>query len=287
MRKGCHVKGFRVLGSPWPSRTSASSPRCWSAVVAMALMAGACSGERLESAPIVIEPAASVTASDLDAAVRVASAALLDVAGIEVVQVEEVDGVVASRLWMDYRPEFGEFVAIESVDTLIRSRGRDEDGGVLTTTSIFVGNSLFQAVAGSADMPQAASTPWQAKDRVDPEEAHDFLCPFIDLTGMAAGEYTSDRTALDTYRRETASGGTEWILVSPFGEGTTTQRWLIDEKGNLETYSVAFEGDRTALDGPEGVPSTVQVTFTPIGGADPIAEPTVGEPLELDDGTVP
>lgn len=256
------------------------------AVIAMVVLVGACSGEASEPSSIVLEPAARVTVSDLDTTVRVASAGLLDLAGIEIVQVEEVDGVVASRLWMDFRPRSGEFVRIESVDNLVRSRGRDEDGGVLTSAAVLVGDSLFQAATGSAEMPQVASTPWQAK-RADPERPDDAVPMFIDLRGMAAGEYTSDQTALDSYRRDTSSGGTEWILVSSFREGTMAQRWLVDAAGNLDTYSVVFEGVGPALDEPRGLPSKVRVMFTPVAEPEPIAEPTVGEPLELDNGSIP
>jgi hypothetical protein len=98
--------------------------------------------------------------SDLDASVRGATRALLDSSGINIEQTEEVGGVVASQLWMDYRPKSGDFMSVESVDTLVRSRALDEDGGVLTTATILVDHSRFEAVAASPDMPLSASTPW-------------------------------------------------------------------------------------------------------------------------------
>ncbi len=110
---------------------------------------------------------------------------------------------------------------------------------------------------------------------------------FVDVRDMAEGEYNSDLSVSDAYRRDLTSGAAQWILVSPFGEGTSTQRWLIGTDGILETYTVAFEGHATALDGPKGLPSKVHMEFTPVDPSDRISQPTVGDPLDLDDDTLP
>lgn len=220
--------------------------------------------------------------SDLDASVRGATRALLDSSGINIEQTEEVGGVVASQLWMDYRPKSGDFMSVESVDTLVRSRALDEDGGVLTTATILVDHSRFEAVAASPDMPLSASTPWHVVYEDLPEGDSRPILTFIDLTDMADGEYTSNSTANDAYRRDSTSGATEWMLISPLGEGTSTQLWLIGADGILEAYTVAFEGHTRALDGPKGLPSKVHLAFTPVDASDPIAQPTVGNPLDDD-----
>lgn len=260
--------------------------RLW-AIAVVVFVAGACSGDTSEPSSLALDPATRAMASDLDTSVRGATRMLLDSSGIDIEQTEEVDGVVASQLWMDYRPQSGDFVNVESVDTLIRSRALDEDGGVLTTATILVDDSLFEAVAASPDMPPSASTPWHVVYEDLPEGDSDPMLTFIDLEDMADGQYTSDPTANDAYRRDSKSGAIEWILISPLEEGTSTQRWLIGTDGILKAYTVAFEGHATALDGPKGLPSEAHLAFTPVDPSGPIAEPSVGNPLELDDDTLP
>jgi hypothetical protein len=131
-------------------------------------------------------------------------------------------------------------------------------------------------------MPLSASTPWHVVYEDLPEGDSRPILTFIDLTDMADGEYTSNSTANDAYRRDSTSGATEWMLISPLGEGTSTQLWLIGTDGILEAYTVAFEGHTRALDGPKGLPSKVHLAFTPVDASDPIAQPTVGNPLDDD-----
>lgn len=261
--------------------------RLWAVVAVVALAVGACSGVASEQSSVVLEPATSVDVSDLDTSVRAAVGMLLDSPGIVIEQTEEIDGVVAARLWMEFRPGSGDFVSVESVDTLVRSRVLDRDGGVLTAATVVVDDSRFQAVSASPDMPLSASIPWQVVYEDLPEADSDPLPTFVDVRDMAEGEYNSDLSVSDAYRRDLTSGATHWILVTPFGEGTTTQQWLIGPDGILQTYTVAFEGHATALEGPIGLPSKVHIGFTPVDPSDHISQPTVGDPLDLDDGTLP
>jgi len=262
--------------------SSQSRCRLWGAIVVLVLASSACAGDVTEQSSVVLKPVAIVDVSDLDASVQEAAGVLLNSPGIVVEQIEEIDGVVASRLRMDYRPESGDFSSVESVDTLVRSRGLDQDGGVLSTATIVADDSRFEAVAASPDMPRSASNPWHIVYEDLPEADLDTLPTFIDARDVAKGEYNSDLAASDAYHRANTSGD-QWILVSPFGAGTATQRWLIGADGALAEYTVAFEGHTSALDGPKGLPTRVQLLFTPSDQSDPIGPPTLGAPLELDD----
>lgn len=231
------------------------------ALLATVLLVGGCSGSEPVSKTQTSPPTA---AEELDAAVRAAARALIDVPGASATEFTYGDGgTLSTTRWLQWSA---------NGDVILVVAGIADVGGLVQVR----GNLMVASSGAAGDKSWGREAP-PLESRGDPGVAFNLDLPAMangsilrSLDGMAVAEVQVTSEA-------TADGGILWSLSNPLRGATATREWLIDAAGVLRYYSLTSDSTEPVFE----AFTSVEAQFDPVSEPAPVLLPEEGTSLDL------